>query len=180
MQALLSSFFVTNQVYIIIFVLVISSIFFLNYLIANFKVELNLKKFHYNSDVLKINTSDWCTNDIIQRIKERIIKRLIDKKIINKNDEAKVIAILARTGNNKKKEEIVSANIPSSPMIIIPKQLGTFTQGTSTQGISTQGTGSSTEGTSTQGSSTPETSKPEISKPETSTGKSSVIIPTKA
>ena len=155
MQVLLSSFFVTYQVHIIIFLLVISSILFLNYLIANYKVELNLKKLHYNSEVLKINTSDWCTNEIIQRIKERIIKRLIDKKIIKKDDEAKVMGILAKTGNKKDK-------IVSPPLIIIPKQSGTT------------GTVSSTPVTATGTvSSTPVTQG-------TSIAKSSVIIPTKA
>ena len=92
MQALLTSFFVSNQISIIVIVLIIASIYLFNYMIKRFKITINLKKIFYDSPTLKINTLFTTINESEkQRIK--LINKLVDEKIIDKKDMEKAINI---------------------------------------------------------------------------------------
>ena len=90
MQSLLTSFFVSNQIYIVIALLVIASVYLFNYMIKRFKVTINFKKFMYDSPYLKVNTLFTSINEKHQI---KLINKLIDKKIIDKKDYEKAINV---------------------------------------------------------------------------------------
>jgi hypothetical protein len=92
MQSLLTSFFISNQVYVAIIVLVIASVYLFNRMMKKFKITINLKKLFYDSQDLKINTMFTSISD---SEKQRIIliNKLIDEKIIDKKYLKKAINI---------------------------------------------------------------------------------------
>ena len=92
MQSLLTSFFVSNQIYIVIALLVIASVYLFNYMIKRFKVTINFKKFMYDSPYLKVNTL-FTTVYETEKHQIKLINKLIDERIIDKKDYEKAINI---------------------------------------------------------------------------------------
>jgi hypothetical protein len=92
MQSLLTSFFVSNQIYIVIALLVIASVYLFNYMIKRFKVTINFKKFMFDSPYLKVNTLFTSVYET-EKNQKKIINKLIDEKIIDKKNYEKAINI---------------------------------------------------------------------------------------
>ena len=90
MQSLLTSFFVSNQIYIVVALLVIGSVYIFRYMVRHFKVTINLKKLMYDSPNLKVNTLFTSINENHQI---KLINKLIDQKIIDRKDYEKAISI---------------------------------------------------------------------------------------
>jgi len=151
MQSLLTSFFISNQVYVAIIVLVIASVYLFNRMMKKFKITINLKKLFYDSADLKVNTMFTTINE---SEKQRIIliNKLIDEKIINKKDLEKAINI----SKNISSPTISSTVSTSSPTI------------SSTVSTSSSKSSPTVSTSSAKSSPTVSTSSPTISSPAVS------------
>ena len=113
MQSLLTSFFVSNQISIVITVLVIAFIYLFHYMMKHFKITINLKKFFYDSPTLKVNTMFTTMNES-EKQRLTLINKLIDEKIIDKKDFQKAIDI------SKNISSPVSPVVPSTSPSVSP------------------------------------------------------------
>ena len=113
MQSLLTSFFVSNQISIVITVLVIAFIYLFHYMMKHFKITINLKKFFYDSPTLKVNTMFTTMNES-EKQRLTLINKLIDEKIIDKKDYQKAIDI------SKNISSPVSPVVPSTSPSVSP------------------------------------------------------------